>query len=66
METQKSTNPTLKLKPEDRRRLERMRDEFRRWYGCLPVSELASNRRLIEVIEAIERLLNPLPVGIKY
>jgi hypothetical protein len=63
METPKLTIVPIRLKPEEKRILAKLRDEFRRWYGRLSVNELVSNKRLVEEIEAIERLLNPLPGG---
>jgi hypothetical protein len=51
------------LKPEEKRVLAKLREEFRRWYGRLSVNELMSNKRLIEEIQIIERMLNPLQGG---
>lgn len=63
METQKGRTGEMGLKPEEKRILEKLRDEFRRWYGRLSVTELVSNQRLVAEIEAIERMLNPLRGG---
>ncbi|OYZ11977.1 MAG: hypothetical protein B7Y39_18980 [Bdellovibrio sp. 28-41-41] len=37
--------------------LEKIRNEFRNWYGNLSVKELVYNRALIAEIEKLERLL---------
>lgn len=47
------------LKKEDMRFLFKLRDEFRKWYGRLPISELISNERLVKEIEEIERMFSP-------
>lgn len=63
MDTPKLSVVPTQLKPEERRVLARLRDEFRRWYGRLSVTELVSNKRLVEEIEAIERMLSPMLGG---
>ena len=60
MDTPKLSVVPTQLKPEEKRVLARLRDEFRRWYGRLSVTELVSNKRLVEEIEAIERMLSPM------
>lgn len=63
MDTPKLSIVPTQLKPEEKRILAKLREEFRRWYGRLSVNELVSNKRLVEEIEAIERMLSPIPGG---
>ncbi len=63
MDTPKLSIVPIQLKPEEKRILAKLREEFRRWYGRLSVNELVSNKRLVAEIEAIERMLSPLPRG---
>ena len=37
--------------------VERLRQEFRKWYGTISVAELTSNRMLVFEIEELERML---------
>lgn len=64
MDTTKLRVVPTQLKPEEKRVLAKLRDEFRRWYGRLSVTELVSNKRLVEEIEAIERILSPMIGGV--
>ena len=63
MDTPKLSVVPIQLKSEEKRILTKLREEFRRWYGRLSVNELVSNKRLVEEIEAIERMLSPMPGG---
>lgn len=47
----KKTKPT---------RLEKIKEEFRRWYASLSVTEIMNNKKLIKEIEKMEQLFSTL------